>query len=936
MIWQGKSSSRSLRRSFRVVIYCATLTLLVACGGSSPDEAAQTEPTVRPVEPLQVAASFAAGVTPVSAEAAAEWVEVEQTGSGDGVRTSRFRVPLSINVAVGQIYIVRGLAYKIASVEASGTDFRVVTATLPELSEIFSELKLTGDLPLTPVVDPQQSSSSSELPGRMTIQSYRVPDWIPRPVSESDYDPATLLQIGRCFTVETDKARFRDGAEVVEPIGFKINFSCLRIQSDDAIFSGSLSGSLGVYSIFKFSEGFNLLQADTALSGLKQTVYLKGDIKLSAADRWKILSKVLRLYSGRYQFTVLVPTPSGLPWPVIITVWIPVDLVLSADFGISGSHEWVGTKKVVIEGATYTTSDIEPFKLAGTTSGTGALKASALLRPGVGIGIYGWIPFSFHPKVGLKGELSTNLLTGCRKEELKLTLGADAVLLPSTWKHIGRDPYEVQRTKELLAPIDVFDPLFLREIGNGCSPPEAQIVAYDALVRPPASYRDVTNGSVKVGAAISGLGVKLSGIGSSFADSFLWEVVGAFGQSVTVGRSPTYSVNASDLAAVPGGAQRIRLTVSNGGLSLRSSTAEVQIIRNLPPTAAGIARVVDGSLVLSSGSADADGTIQIVRWTGFGRSWSPIRPEDEVRIPLRELGGDAAVAGRLLTLIVLDNETAEARIDVPIELSPPKASVNLVMAGSPTLPIADGAQPLDFDLRLPPFVSFGKPQGATWNLDRLNLRSVRVWVGRAPASEPQARAPQGDVLFESSVGTCTATLRLAPNLPSASAPNTAISYAECNLPAGGRPGSSLDLKATYPGDDLYSSAVWTGKLDDRFYSGDLVKIDSVNLRTDLGDLAPIGAARVSGSLLFDRGVTPRGPVRVTENICWTSAERRSYTISVTDAGVWTFDWLPAEPLAINAGLSDFIAELAIETEDYYIGPPRVGGRICRGAFPPGS
>ena len=667
-----------LNKRLKTAIAIFAILGLASCGGGG---GGNNTPTEQGYTALQTTAALQSGVQVIDQQNISVWKIISRQAASEDAPATIFEVPNTVDVQIGSIYVVDQMAYKVTSVAAATQTTKFVYVSQPEISEIFSTLKLKGDLPITKMelTGSALQTGLQQVGVIKTDASWTNTAQFLKPIESKDYDPASLAELGAgCLKIETDQGDFDDAGQKIKPLGFKIYLDCAEIKSSDGIMSSNLLLTGGIYPKLNFKDGFDLTNPDTYDGNFQHTFYTKISGGVTATAK---IQKLFRLISVKSRITIFVPTPAGVPIPVILTIWTPLDLILQAEAGGAESGiTWDMQGKYVVDsrGGQWTSLK-QPSWLPNEKAN---FSASVLLRPGIGLGVYGLIPFSFHPKGGVKGEIEADLTLNCSKASLKLVWGADIVFLPNTWIQIGSDPWEKKHTKELLVLIDAME-LANQPIGNanGCNKPMANITQLDATLTPPQISRNLNDGEIRMDSRwLNFGGVQLSGGGSLFADTFEWRIENDFGQSAVLGNSPSINLSQLDLWKIPL-PTRITLVVSNGGLEKRTSKAVVSLVANKAPFAAGTLVRNGEAFILTSSASDVDGRITQIQWTDSvtDKVITTQTSNGEINIPLASIQTSANTGPVILKLKVWDNDGAVAEHLVE-ELKPTVTSISPLTA----------------------------------------------------------------------------------------------------------------------------------------------------------------------------------------------------------------------------------------------------------------
>jgi hypothetical protein len=663
-------------KKLRIALASLALLGLAACGGAGGGGGTPIE---KGYAPLQTAVVFQSGVQIVEQQNIVSWKVISRQGTNIDSPATLFEVPNTQSIQVGKVYVVNQMAYKVDSVSLATPTTNFVYVSQPSIQEIFSTFKLSGDLPITKMEltsNPVQAGLLQADTAKTGIKWADAGSFMKPIDQQKDYDPASLVELGGgCLKIETDQGDFDDGGVKVKPFGFKIDLSCAKIQDAGGIMSGQLNLTGGIYPKLSFKDGFDLTNPDSYDGNFQHTFYTKLSGGLSATGKIK-LSKLLRLVSIKSY----IPIPGT---PVVLTIWTPLDLVFQAEAGTQGKLTWDVQGKYVVDsrGGQWTT--LKPFAPLPELKETVSISLTALLRPGVGLGVYGLTPFSFHPKGGIKGEIEYDILQSCTKTLVKMVWGADIVLLPNTWIQVGSDPWEKKHTKELIALVDGAE-FVNKSIGNGCSAPIANISQNDSTLPPPQISRNLNGSDIRLDSRwLFFGGIQLMGNGSIFADTYEWRIENDLGQSAVLGNQGSINLLASDLTKVlfP---TKVTLTVSNGGLTARTNKAVVNLVSNKPPIAAGILVKIGTEYVLTSSSADVDGRVTQIEWSDSvtNKVIASQTSNGELRLPLASVQTSSnASLPVTLKLKVWDNDGAIAEQFITEQpaiasISPPVATLN--------------------------------------------------------------------------------------------------------------------------------------------------------------------------------------------------------------------------------------------------------------------
>ncbi len=585
-------------QKLKIAIAALALLGLAACGGAGGGG----EGIPQSYAPLQTAAAFQAGVLVVDKQNVSTWKVIATLNDAVDAPAILFEVPKTQDVQIGKVYIVDKMAYKIDSVESASSTSNYVHVSQPDIKEIFSTFKITGDLPITNMdmaADPAQTGVLQAGVAQTSIK------WNPKALTSKDYAPEALAELGKCLKVEVAEGAFKDGGRDVKPIGFHIKLDKCSLALDATQKPIGINGDFGVYPTLSFKDGFDLADSNTHDQNRSFNTYIQLNGGLSFGAK-KEVSKLLRFLSIKTVFAVPVPV-GPIVVPVYVTVWIPLDMIIQGDINGTGSITWDTLYK-------YSTDNNKVISLSDKPalipSLTGELSASlaVLLRPGVGIGVYGIVPFSIHPKGGLKGELKQSVIPLCTSTSIKWVWGLDGMVFPDTSLTLARGLWEKTHTKEII-PLLTGGELYASDNlwnGGNCANPIANITERNMGQLPaPIAYKLLNDGEIRDNGMID-----LNGSTSQFNDTYRWEAVDSLGISTVIGREKSLF-----LFTKPVNATKITLTVENGPNSARKvNKATVNLVANKLPIIDGLAEKQGNKYILTSLASDIDGWISKVEW----------------------------------------------------------------------------------------------------------------------------------------------------------------------------------------------------------------------------------------------------------------------------------------------------------------------------------
>lgn len=585
-------------QKLKIAIASLALLGLTACGGAGGGGGGIPQSYA----PLQTAAAFQAGVLVVDKQNVSTWKVIATLNDAVDAPAILFEVPKTQDVQIGKVYIVDKMAYKIDSVESASSTSNYVHVSQPDIKEIFSTFKITGDLPITNMdmaADPAQTGVLQAGVAQTSIK------WNPKALTSKDYAPEALAELGKCLKVEVAEGAFKDGGRDVKPIGFHIKLDKCSLALDATQKPIGINGDFGVYPTLSFKDGFDLADSNTHDQNRSFNTYIQLNGGLSFGAK-KEVSKLLRFLSIKTVFAVPVPV-GPIVVPVYVTVWIPLDMIIQGDINGTGSITWDTLYKYSTDNNKVISLSDKPALIPSLTGEVSASLA-VLLRPGVGIGVYGIVPFSIHPKGGLKGELKQSVIPLCTSTSIKWVWGLDGMVFPDTSLTLARGLWEKTHTKEII-PLLTGGELYASDNlwnGGNCANPIANITERNMGQLPaPIAYKLLNDGEIRDNGMID-----LNGSTSQFNDTYRWEAVDGLGISTVIGRGKSLF-----LFTKPVNATKITLTVENGPNSARKvNKATVNLVANKLPIIDGLAEKQGNKYILTSLASDIDGWISKVEW----------------------------------------------------------------------------------------------------------------------------------------------------------------------------------------------------------------------------------------------------------------------------------------------------------------------------------
>lgn len=610
-IAQHSTAQHSTKSFFLVLLFLILSPIyLTACGGGGGGNAGTTnsDPTTLSIAdsyaPLNIDATPQPDLKFVLGSDLSKWVELEKVDDADpDSPASVFQVPVTEAVEEGKIYIINQRAYKVTGVFVEAGE-KIVHVAEPEIKEVFSSLKLEGDMPMVPFEVEAQSTAvqaKTTTSAKVAAKSEKsLVDW----GSTKGYKTGDFLDIYKCLKGNNKLKTF----EGVTLMGVEVSLDDCALN--DAKKPITLNASLGIYPTMKVNEGFDLADEESFTGRLEFQAYysLTGNVAIADKEEY---SRIFRMLSAKGKFLVPIPTPVG-PVPVLVTAWFPLDLIAQGE--VEGK---AGINLGSIEGkVTYKSNEgIRHKKLSSSNLQLEAnLNASSnlLFRPGVGLGLYDLYAFSIHPKIGVGANFEHNFITSCSKASVKAVGGIDMIIFPTTGIDLRR---ESKLTKELLALSDISDPFYeYPENGADCVAPKANITISKGAV-PYESIVNVNNKKIIIPDE-SYIPVRLNANTSVGADAYKWYIASQSGsETAFLGEGLSYNFTRADLEKITAPAKIDLFIMDKSGNPKTKSS--VNLAMNQKPMAGGWLLGFDDEpkvLSLKNASSDVDGEILVADW----------------------------------------------------------------------------------------------------------------------------------------------------------------------------------------------------------------------------------------------------------------------------------------------------------------------------------
>lgn len=451
-----------------------------------------------------IEAAFQAGVKAIPVAEQVQWIALEKLPANElnDEFITVFKVTTDPHLTSGDIFIVNGIAYQATIIE-SGDGFWIVHTSQPDINAVFKTLNMTGQIPLTGSdVTPVslQAGAATDPAGGTTLKF----DPFEKTLTLDGQDKSSCTTLNAVLGQRKIEAASLNGLN-----GATINFDCnaadfgvSTLQGKNGKFFSSSSatyqnnnitgkldykGELGFYGNITFNEYSPLSEQGAKNIAITGYAYVKADVTASMDYQ---LHQTRRLGSYKKNVTVLVPTPAGIPVPIVVSFYFFADMLLDASLAANATLHVHNLSKVEwsanngFNSGSVKLNDTTPL-LNGAAEGTAALQ----VRPSLGVGVAGAIPAALAIPVGAvaefmargKVEMAADGSTtgGCASLKISPMAGLDFILKPQTVKKNGLG---YNYTKNLYAK--VFPAIFEKidiNLGGECllSPmPVAIIEAY--------------------------------------------------------------------------------------------------------------------------------------------------------------------------------------------------------------------------------------------------------------------------------------------------------------------------------------------------------------------------------------------------------------------------------------------------------------------------
>jgi Protein of unknown function (DUF1566) len=688
------------RRHARALTLAAATLLLTACGGGGGGGTATgggtgggaVSPSPTQTGLVGIAPVAQTGVTAITGTAAAQWTALETLPAVDlqDAFVTKWQVTANPNLAVGKVFLLKNMAYKVESITQEGSNY-IVNTTVPALEEVFASLKMEGDLSLAP-------GAPSTIPSQVALLAggTQVSFDCSASTNADNKCSATEEHTVGSTTVSVNALKesiipSSPGVTGIDAWGMKVSYANASLRNISAAdfsrarrFSNAtsasiatnadltLSGNVGLYGKVTFLPGFDAASVSDAKK-VKFNGYFKSDQTLGVKGDFQVASKVQLL---KLKHIVYVPV-LGVPIPV--TFLFPVDMLADVGADADVSVKTLMISQLTLDPSSATDkigfSDLQPPTV--TLTGNAVGDASVQVRVGFGMGLAGVVPATMGVKGGVRADFraSASATTGngptCNGEfTLSPIAGADFILTPTAARMAG---WGNSTNYELFNK--VFAPVYTKA-GN-C--PQAPSPSLRLFYKPVSGtgFSEYAKGQRIAGTSEGTL--RLDASNSTFTlgqahVSTVWKIYSGAsnalrhtltGQTVDVPVTPAANNGANTTWEHN---DRVEVTVTQtGSPSPTSKTTVFYINANQRPTPAGsfVYYPSEQKIYLNAqGSSDADGNIFTEHWKFFNGTtpvtvsqylWGVTPATKPLTLAASSVGNAALTA----TLLLSDNENGK-------------------------------------------------------------------------------------------------------------------------------------------------------------------------------------------------------------------------------------------------------------------------------------